>query len=143
LKRTGRVIAGGRISPDGRWLAYVSDESGAFEVYVLPLDGSSTHRVSSAGGLHPRWRLDANELLYLGADRALMSVAVDSGATFKAASPQRLFTSCLTRLPTLYAGGFEVARDGSTFWLCPGSGNAAGAVTVTVDWLSSRRTAGK
>ena len=142
LKRTGRVIAGGRISPDGRWLAYASDESGAFEVYVSPLDGSSKHRVSSAGGLHPRWR-NTNELLYLGADRALMSVAVDSAQTFKAASPTRLFASCLTGLLPLYTGGFEVARDGSTFWLCPGSGDAPGAVTVAVDWLSSRRTASK
>jgi Tol biopolymer transport system component len=143
LTRTGREIGSGRISPDGRWLAYVSDESGAFEVYVSLLDGSSKQRVSSAGGRHPRWRRDANELLYLAADRALMSVAVDSGQTFKAASPNRLFASCLTTLPPLYSGGFEVARDGATFWLCPGSGNAPGAVTVAVDWLSSRRTASK
>ena len=143
LKRTGRVIAGGRISPDGRWLAYASDESGAFEVYVSPLDGSSKHRVSSAGGLHPRWRRDARELLYLGADRALMSVAFESGETFKAASPTRLFASCLTSLPPPYSAGFEVAKGGSTFWLCPGSGNTPGAVTVAVDWLASRRTASK
>jgi Tol biopolymer transport system component len=143
LRRTGRLIGSGRISPDGRWLAYMSDESGALEVYVSPLDGSSTERVSSAGGLHPRWRRDARELWYIGADRALMSVAFDSNETFKPASPKRLFASCLTSLPSPYTGGFEVARDGSTFWLCPGSGRAPGAVTVTVDWLASRLTASK
>jgi Tol biopolymer transport system component len=141
LQRTGRVIAGGRISPDGRWLAYVSDESGAPEVYVSPLDGSSKHRVSSAGGLHPRWRPNATELLYVGVDRALMSVAVDPGSTFKAASPKRLFASCLTSVPPLFTAGFEVAGDGSTFWLCPGSGRPSGTVTVSLDWLASRRTA--
>ena len=122
LKRAGRQTGGGRISPNGRWLAYVSNESGAFEVYVSPLNGSSKQTVSTAGGVHPRWRADGSELLYIGGDRALMSVSVASGDTFKAGSPTRLFASCLTGLPNFYAGGFELARDGSTFWLCPGSG---------------------
>ena len=87
LKRGGRQTGGGRISPDGRWLAYVSDESGAFEVYVSSLDGSGKYPVSSAGGVHPRWRAGGRELLYIGGDRALMSVSVASGDTFKQDHP--------------------------------------------------------
>ena len=72
-----------------------------------------------------------------------MSVSVAPGDTFKAGSPTRLFASCLTRVPNYYAGGFALGADGSTFWLCPGSGSAPGAVTVTVGWLAARLTAGK
>jgi hypothetical protein len=81
---TNRARDRGRTHFSGWTLAYVSDESGAFDVHVSPLDGSSTHRVSSAGGIHPRWR-DANELLYLGAAR--FEVARD-GSTFSGCAPE-------------------------------------------------------
>src|SRR4029079_6428444 len=69
----------GQLSPDGRWLAYVSDESGLFEVYIRPFPtGDGKWRVSNAGGSEPRWRSNGQELFYqegpLGTHR-LMSVA--------------------------------------------------------------------
>ena len=134
LRRAGRTAGGGRVSPDGKWLAYVSDESGALEVYASPLVGSSKHRISTAGGIHPRWHNRGRELLYLGPDNALMLVAVETGPPFKASPPQRLFASCLARQPPYYSGGFEVANDGTTLWLCPGRRAASGTVTISVGW---------
>src|SRR5688500_18642297 len=138
LKRAGGRTGGGLVSPDGRWLAYVSDESGTLEVYVSPFDGSSKHRISTAGGIQPRWQKGGRELLYLGPDNVLMSVAVEPGASFKASPPERLFASCLVSQPPYYAGRFEAADDGATLWLCPGRRAASGTVTVSVGWSPAR-----
>lgn len=69
-------------SPDGRWVAYESDESGRLEVYVqaFPLT-SEKDRISVGGGTSPAWRTDGTELFYLAADRNMMAVPVRAGAT--------------------------------------------------------------
>ena len=71
-----------QVSPDGRWLAYMSTESGRYEVYVEPFRrrGESV-RVSTSGGGQPKWRGDGKELFYLSLDRAMMAVSVREGAT--------------------------------------------------------------
>ena len=82
----------GALSPDGRWLAYASDESGAFEVYVQAFPDSQAKRlVSKGGGAEPRWRADGRELFYVSADRRLMAVATTIGAAFEASTPATLF----------------------------------------------------
>jgi eukaryotic-like serine/threonine-protein kinase len=125
---------GGRFSPDARWLAYVSSESGALNVYVTPVDGSKRHRVSSDGGTHPRWSRDGREILYYAPDNWLMSVPVKLEPSFDAGTPVRLFPACLSAPPPFYSGGFELANDGSTLWLCPGNRSQNGAVTVAAGW---------
>ncbi len=79
-------------SPDGRWLAYVSEESGSPEVYVVPLDTARSDRwqISAAGGRLPRWSSDGRELFYLGSD-SLMAVAVPAGPQFVAGPRHGLF----------------------------------------------------
>jgi Tol biopolymer transport system component len=70
------------VSPDGRWLAYISTESGRYEVYVEPFRRRGEKvRVSAGGGAQPKWRGDGKELFYLSLDGALMAVDVRSGAT--------------------------------------------------------------
>jgi|SRR5262245_4853378 len=82
----------GRISPDGRWLAYSSNESGRNEIYVVPLaGGAGKWQVSTAGGDDPFWRKDGRELLYLAADRRINAVAIGPGAGFEPGTPQPLF----------------------------------------------------
>ena len=84
----------GQVSPDGQWLAYTSDESGTWEVYVqsFPVLG---HRrtISTNGGAQPRWRKDGKELFYLASDRRLMTVRSNRSSTPRAcstsASPSR------------------------------------------------------
>jgi dipeptidyl aminopeptidase/acylaminoacyl peptidase len=85
----------GQFSPDGRWIAYASDESGRSEVYVQSFihsrEGGTRTQVSRDGGHDPRWRRDGRELFYLSNEGKLMSVKVRSGSTFQAEAPQSLF----------------------------------------------------
>jgi Tol biopolymer transport system component len=82
-----------RFSPDGRWVAYVSDESGRDEVYVQSFpEPSRGTRISVNGGDGPEWRKDGKELYYIAPDRKLMSVAVNgAGPLFQVSAPQPLF----------------------------------------------------
>jgi serine/threonine protein kinase/Tol biopolymer transport system component len=81
----------GRVSPDGNWLAYESDESGSFEVYVTQFpQPSRSWRISTSGGRQPRWRGDGKELFFVSGNK-LMATSVSSGSEFQAGTPQPLF----------------------------------------------------
>jgi len=80
----------GSISPDGRWLATVSKESGRYQVYVLPFPALDTRwQVSAAGGSWPRWRWDGRELFFASEDHLLMSVPVRTEGGFEVGAPGR------------------------------------------------------
>jgi len=85
----------GRFSPDGRWVAYESNESGRYEIHVRPFSPRATEgagTVSTGGGIEPRWRGDGKELFYLAPDRRLMAVGVKSaGDRLEAGIPRALF----------------------------------------------------
>jgi serine/threonine protein kinase/Tol biopolymer transport system component len=110
----------GVFSPDGRWIAYVSDESGESEVYVKPAVGPGKFRVSLGGGLQARWRRDGRELFFLDGAGTLFAAAIGGGSRFVASRPQPLFGSCrrgTTVTAFLYA--YDVVADGSrTVWIC-------------------------
>jgi len=90
--QTGFDEAEPRFSPDGRWIAYTSDESGDTEIYVALRQGSSQRtRVSTGGGHTPRWRRDGRELFYLTTDDRLMAVPLRLGAMVEAGAPVQLF----------------------------------------------------
>jgi dipeptidyl aminopeptidase/acylaminoacyl peptidase len=99
------------VSPDGRWLAYSSEESGRAEVYVRPFPDTkaSKRQVSVAGGASPRWSRDGRELFFVNESRHMVAVPVASGQTLVAGEPKPLFN-----LSANYAtaNGFDVARDG-------------------------------
>ncbi|HEV8132988.1 MAG TPA: protein kinase [Acidobacteriota bacterium] len=110
--------AQGRFSPDGKWIAYASNESGTWQVYVqsFPFPGGKW-QVSTNGGAQPQWRRDAKELFYISADRKLMAVDVKAnGSTFDAGAPKELFE---LRLQTVGLPGprnyYAVAADGRRF----------------------------
>jgi Tol biopolymer transport system component len=102
----------GVFSPDGKWVAYQSDESGRFEVYVRPFPGpGGQSQVSTGGGNSPRWRKDGRELYYLAPDLKLMAAAVvTQGATFTPGTPEALFQTHVTRATNKQQ--YDVARDG-------------------------------
>jgi len=100
-----------RFSPDGRWIAYGSDESGRDEVYVRAFPGpGGKWQVSTAGGSSPRWRGDGRELFYASNDDRMIAVPISSGATFHAGAPVELFSS-----PNLSDEYYDVSSDGNRF----------------------------
>jgi eukaryotic-like serine/threonine-protein kinase len=141
LVQTRGADTDGRVSPSGRWLAYVSNESGRSEVYVRPLEGGSrSWRVSTAGGVSPRWRRDGRELFYIAtastmifgatvSDGRLMAVEVtEPVGVFSAGIPKLLF-------PVQARGSqYEVTRDGQRFLINTGVGPTALPITVTLNW---------
>ncbi len=107
----------GRLSPDGRWLAYVSDESGdRNEVYVqsFPTSGDKK-RISVGGGTEPKWRGDGRELFYVTADGRLMAVSVTPGATLEFAVPEELFRIRIVRQVLGVSGSYASTQDGQRF----------------------------
>jgi Tol biopolymer transport system component len=123
----------GRFSPDGHWIAYVSDESGREEVYVqaFPLSGEKV-AISSSGGSEPQWRADGSELLYVGADRTLMAVPVKLGTKFQAGVPKPLF-------PIALSGGgrwnYAISRDGQRVLMRKAAGEM-NPITVVLNWAA-------
>jgi Tol biopolymer transport system component len=102
-------------SPDGRWLAFVSDESGAPEVYVASVaDTGPNHRISTAGGFAPRWRRDGKELFYVESGNRFMAVPVTLGANFEARVPVHLFrvASHVGFTRRVWYASYDVSGDG-------------------------------
>jgi eukaryotic-like serine/threonine-protein kinase len=100
------------LSPDGRWLAYVSDRSGANEIWVQGYPDGVAVRVSQNGGFEPRWSADGRELYYLQFN-ALMAVAVESEREFVFAAPVRLFGAVqFFFFPGPVVRTYDVAPDG-------------------------------
>jgi serine/threonine protein kinase/Tol biopolymer transport system component len=111
-------------SPDGRWLAYVSNESGRHEVYVQPYPGpGERHLISTNGGVQPAWSGNGGELFYVqgggfdpgGGATALMSVSVTTGPAFQAGRPEKMFEN--TALLTPWGRSYDVSPDGRRFLL--------------------------
>lgn len=101
-----------RFSPDGKWIAYASDETGTAEIYVRPFPGpGSRWKVSTTGGTEPRWRKDGREIYYLSPDHKIMAVPVVLDATFRAAKPVTLFGIH----PSSFGDVFEASADGQRF----------------------------
>ncbi len=126
----------GHFSPDSRWLAYASNETGRSEVYVQSFPSSGFKmRVSSEGGREPRWRGDGKELFYLAADGYLMSVPVSTGSTFQADAPQALFDTPWDSWNLANTFMYDVAADGERFLFAALIGEEADpAITVILNW---------
>ena len=126
----------GRFSPDGRWIAYVSDASGRFEVYVTPFPGpGGTQQVSASGGTEPRWRADGKELFYFASDNRLMAVEITTeGETFEVGQGAPLFQ---TRESWLPGSGvrYDVSQDGQRFLVfVPQDEPSASNISLIVNW---------
>ena len=125
------------VSPDGRWLAYDSEESGDFEVYVQPfLKAGEKLRVSSNGGGQPRWRGDGKELFYLALDGRMMAVPISAGAAIELGVPKSLFQTGLTNvIPTFPQ--YVVTRDGQRFLVNASMLETSPTpITVVLNWTA-------
>lgn len=133
------TVRNAQFSPDGRWIAYASNESGSMEIYVSPFpSGTGKWQVSSGGGQEPRWRQDGKELFYLSAEGKMMAVAVATGASFKAGSPAALFQT-YRRQPVSFLDVFsyDVSGDGQKFLIITKVDEAnAAPLSVLLNWAS-------
>ena len=130
----------GRFSPDGKWVAYVSNESGRDEIYVqsFPVSGAK-FQISSGGGSEPQWRSDGTELFYLAADGNLMAVPAKLGRSgsesFQAGLPRPLMPVPDVSGGITFQRSYAVSNDGLRF-LIPGA-NATGnaqPLTIVLNW---------
>jgi Tol biopolymer transport system component/predicted Ser/Thr protein kinase len=136
----------GKFSHDMRWIAYPSDESGKYEIYVRPFDPNSANgsppgggkwQVSTAGGAAPRWSASGRELFYLALDGAtVMAVDVKANPVFQPGVPKVLFRP--NNLSRAAAGAaWDVSPDGKKFLFpIPVAANAAAPFTVVLNWTS-------
>ena len=104
------------ISPDGRWLAYVSDESGQKEIYVnrFPDVGEGKWRVSRGGGTEPLWAADGRELFYRNG-ASVVAVSIDTSSAFSSGDPQELFSGPYYRTAINRGHTYDVTPDGQKF----------------------------
>ena len=123
-----------QVSPDGRYLAYRSNESGRQEVYVRPFpEGSGKWQVSTNGGVGPRWAVDGTELFY-SEGTTLMAVDVSTSGTFTVGRPQRLFESNNLQQGGL-AHSYDVFPDGQRFLMINRDTDAAqDTVRIVENW---------
>jgi serine/threonine protein kinase/Tol biopolymer transport system component len=132
-----------RISPDGRWMAYVSNESGRDDVYIssFPTAGGKV-TVSTSGGVQPRWRADGKELFYLSPDQKLMAVPIDGGSPLNGGTPQALFDIRVvprgSEEPYSYYQ-YDVTADGQRFLICALPEGTTIPITVVLNWTAGLR----
>jgi eukaryotic-like serine/threonine-protein kinase len=130
---------GARFSPDGHWLAYESEESGAREVYVRAFPGLEDRRqISAGGGTQPRWRGDGKEMFYVSPDRKIMSVEIRNDPSFEASPPRALFQTRI--FPTVETRNhYDVVPDGQRFVVnSRRPEDAALPITVVVGWAPEK-----
>jgi Tol biopolymer transport system component len=134
----GATAMQGQFSPDGRWIAYASNESGQSEIYLSPYPATGGKwQVSEGGGDSPRWNRSGKELFYLSPAQEVMAVPVTLGAGVQAGKPQRLFQAAIRPRGTSDFFQYDVAPDGR--FLVVTLREAAVPLHVVVNWPSLLR----
>ena len=131
-----------RFSPDGRWLAYASNESGRYEVYARPFPGPGGRvQISDAGGGQPVWARDGRRLFYRGESGFMAArMQADPGSgQLRVVSRERLFDSSLMAGSEAYVATYDVHPDGERFAVARGIG-AGSEIVLWLDWLDEVRT---
>ena len=132
ILQTDFFEAAGHFSPDGQWIAYLSDESGRYEIYVRPFpEGEGKWQVSRDGGRSPIWSADGKEIFYLSGNK-MMAAPVKAGATFEAGVTEVLF-EVDAQLPRVIR--FDVTADGQRFVIAvPTEDQADLPITIITNW---------
>ena len=131
----------GQFSPDGRFVAYTSNESGQYEVYVQPFPATGGKwLISDHGGTQPRWRRDSKELFYISPAGQLMSAEIRSTLNFERGVPKQLFQTRMSGIANFIPGqlNYGVSADGKRF-LVNTEAEQVGSfpITVVVNWTAA------
>lgn len=125
-----------RFSPDGHWVTYVSNESGAPEVFVRPFPGPGGRtQISAGGGTEPVWSPDGRRLFYLTGND-LMAANYTVTSSFTVASRERVLTADVA--PGAIHANYDVAKDGRHFLMVRNAGGSMD-LTIVLHWLESAR----
>ncbi len=152
--RVARILYGAanelnaEVSPDGRWIAYDSDESGQFEVYVRPYPQAYTGgrwQISSGGARQPMWSRDGRELYYRDFEGAMYAAPITLSPTFAPGAAVKLFSNSAHRGAGKSGGGrtYDVSLDGRRFLMIktqPVSPNSQ-AIVVVLNWFEELKRA--
>jgi Tol biopolymer transport system component len=131
----------GQFSPDGKWIAFRSFESGPPEIYVLPFQRTGrTLPVSAGGGSQPRWRRDGSELFYIRADGTLMVVPIlrSAGQDLEVGPATPLFRTHLANISSPKPQ-YAVSQDGQRFLMAVEADATSAPITVVQNWTASLR----
>jgi len=132
FKQTAAAERQGALSPDGRWMAYASNESGRSEIYVEPVPGPGGRwQISTDGGEQPRWARNAREIFYRNGTK-MMSVPVQVQPVFRAGKAIELFDRKFDRGGTV--GGYDVTPDAQTFVMTRSEQANPTEIKVVVGW---------
>jgi serine/threonine protein kinase/Tol biopolymer transport system component len=128
------------LSPDGKWLAYVSDESGRFEVRVTSFpDARERWQVSVAGGSEPVWTAGGRELIYVADDGFVTAATVATGTEFRVTERRRLFAMAPFANYRIFGRNYDVSRDGQRFVMLRYDAQKAVSLVVVQNWAASLR----
>src|SRR5688572_5294370 len=131
-----------RLSPDGRWLAYVTDSTGTQEVYVRRYpEMDAPRRVSAGGGGQPQWRPDQRELFYLSPDRSLMAASIIAAGDVSFEAPRRLFRTSIAEGPSAARDSYAAMPDGRSFLIDARRNSSTEPITVMLDWAAGLTSA--
>jgi dipeptidyl aminopeptidase/acylaminoacyl peptidase len=140
MKGSG-LLKNPHFSPDGRWVAYASNESGKWEIYVTTFpEAKAKWQVSNGGGEQPRWRGDGKELFFLSGDGKMMATPVKAGANFDAGTPVALFQANARELvATSEQMMYDVSADGQRFLINTQVKNEeARPMSVVLNWAGKQ-----
>jgi eukaryotic-like serine/threonine-protein kinase len=136
FKNSSAVERQGALSPDGRWMAYASNESGRSEIYVGPVPGPGGRRqISSEGGEQPRWVRNGKEIVYRNGTK-MMSVPVQVRPDLQTGKPIELFDRKFDRGAAVDA--YDVTADGQTFVMTRAERDNPTEIRVVMGWLSHK-----
>lgn len=129
-----------RLSPDDRWMAYASNETGQWEVFVEPFPPSGSRwQVSTDGGSQPVWRRGGGELFFLAPDSRLMAVGVTPGAEFVRRTPQALFETRMRPTYPPYPINYAVTADGRRFLIDSARPDTGPTISIVVNWSAANQ----
>jgi serine/threonine-protein kinase len=129
------------LSPDGRWLAYVSEETGSPEVYVRPFPnaGDAKWQISSNGGAFPVWAHSGRELFYVNGNNEFIAVSVSSGTTFVVEGSETLFSTQDYKASAQYHPYYTVSPDDQSFYAIKLGAGVGGDMVLVFNWFEELR----
>jgi Tol biopolymer transport system component len=135
LIQTAAAEIQARFSPDGRWIAYASNETGRWEVFVEPFPVTGTRwQVSTDGGSQPIWRENGDELYFLAPDSKLMSVPVRTGTSFSRGTPRPLFQTRMRPTYPPYPVNYDIAADAKHFLINGVRPDTGPVISIVANW---------